>query len=241
VDVNGVGGPFVALAAGTASFLSPCVLPLVPVYVAQLAGASAGVSDSRRATFARAVAFVAGFSAVFIALGASVGLVGYALRDHLNTMAQGAGLLLIVFGLHQSGILRIPWLYRGFGIGAGAGNPRGYVGWAVVGGAVSIGWVPCVGPVLGGILTYAASSATVAKGALLLTFYSLGLAVPFLIAGLMAGSAGRVLKRMNRWIPVVEMASGVLLIAVGILVFTNRVTIFNRYFDFFGIGSNGGL
>ncbi len=240
MNVGGAFGPFVALAAGAVSFLSPCVLPLVPIYVAKLAGASGSVAATRRDTFARAVAFVAGFSLVFIALGASVGLVGYALRDHLGTFAQASGLLLIVLGLHQSGILRIPLLYRGFST-SGPSDPRGYIGWALVGGAVSVGWVPCVGPVLGSILTYAASSATVAKGALLLTFYSLGLALPFLAAGLAAGSAGAVLRRMHRWIPVVELVSGSLLIVAGILIFTNRLTILNQYFDVFGLGSSGGL
>ncbi len=240
MNVGGAFGPFVALAAGAVSFLSPCVLPLVPIYVAQLAGASGSVAATRRDTFARAVAFVAGFSLVFIALGASVGLVGYALRDHLGTFAQASGLLLIVLGLHQSGILRIPLLYRGFSA-SGPSDPRGYIGWVLVGGAVSVGWVPCVGPVLGSILTYAASSATVAKGALLLTFYSLGLALPFLAAGLAAGSAGAALRRMHRWIPVVELVSGSLLIVAGILIFTNRLTILNQYFDVFGLGSSGGL
>lgn len=242
MDVNGAFGPFVALAAGSVSFLSPCVLPLVPVYVAQLAGASAAstVPVSRGDTFARALAFVLGFSAVFIALGASVGLVGYALRDYLPALARAAGLLLIVLGLHQSGILRIPLLYRGFSAGS-AGHPRGCLGWAAVGGAVSIGWVPCVGPVLGSILTYAASSATVGKGALLLACYSLGLGVPFLAAGLLAGSAGTALRRMRRWVGVVEAVSGLLLIVAGILVFTDRVTLFNRFFDQFGLGTLGGL
>lgn len=243
MNVGGAFGPVVALAAGTVSFLSPCVLPLVPVYIAQLAGASAaGVAASRRATFGRSVAFVAGFSVVFIAMGASVGLIGYGLRDHLETLARVAGLLLIVLGLHQSRILPIPLLYRGFGAPGAAGNsPRGYAGWALVGGAVSIGWVPCVGPVLGSILTYAAGSATVGRGALLLTFYSLGLAVPFLLTGLMVGSATTAFKRLYRWMPAIELVSGIMLILAGILIFTNRWTILNRYFDVFGIGTSGGL
>lgn len=239
VDVTGVFGPLVALAAGAVSFLSPCVLPLVPIYVAQLAGASAaGAATARRDTLARSLAFVLGFSAVFIALGASVGLIGYALRDHLPTLARLAGLLLIALGLHQSGILRIPLLYRSLNVN-GPAAPRGYLGWALVGGAVSVGWVPCVGPVLGSILTFAASSATVGQGALLLTFYSMGLAVPFLVTGLLAGRAAAALTRARRWIPVVEVASGILLIVVGILIFTNRLTILNQYFDLFGLGATG--
>jgi cytochrome c-type biogenesis protein len=244
LEVNGAFGPFVALAAGAVSFLSPCVLPLVPVYVAQLAGTSSGTPDSRRETFFRAVAFVSGFSAVFIALGASVGLVGYALRDQLDTMARIAGLLLIVLGLHQSGIMRIPLLYRTFSTGAAQGSPRGYAGWAVIGGAVSIGWVPCVGPVLGSILTYAYSSATVGKGALLLSFYSLGLAIPFLLTGLMAGSAGRLIKRVRHLAPAIEIISGIVLIAVGILLFTGQLNLFFnrlRYLDPFGLSETTGL
>ena len=239
MDVNGAFGPLVALAAGTVSFLSPCVLPLVPIYVAQLAGAPAGDGEvARRETFVRALAFVIGFSVVFVVLGASVGLIGYAVRDHLGTLARVAGLVLIVLGLHQSTILRIPWLYRGWSVGSPS-EPRGYVGWALVGGAVSIGWVPCVGPVLGSILTYAASSATVGKGALLLSFYSLGLALPFLATGLLAGSAAPVFRRMRRWSTAVEVVSGILLIIAGILVFTNRLTLLNQYFDLFGLGEPG--
>jgi cytochrome c-type biogenesis protein len=239
MDVGGVFGPFVALAAGSVSFMSPCVLPLVPIYVAQLAGASAtGAAAGRRETFLRAVAFVLGFSTIFILLGASVGFVGALLRDHLDDLTRAAGLLLIVLGLHQSGILRIPLLYRGLHP-SGPARPAGYAGWALVGGAVSVGWVPCVGPVLGSILTLATAEGTAAQGALLLAFYSAGLAVPFLITGLLAGSAVHALHRAKRWLPVVEVVSGLLLIAAGILIFTNRLTILNQYFDLFGLGESG--
>ena len=245
MSVDGAFGPVVALAAGTVSFLSPCVMPLVPVYVAQMAGATvAGAAATRRDVLIRSLAFILGFSAVFIALGASVGLVGYALRDHLGTLAKVAGGLLIVLGLHQAGIVRIPLLYRGFGMGGSGGNPRGVAGWALVGGALAVTWVPCIGPVLGSILTLAGSSATVGKGALLLAFYSAGLGLPFLVTGLLAGRAGVALKRARRLIPVVEVVSGVVLIGAGILVFTNRWTLLNPYFqrlDIFGLGTSGGL
>jgi cytochrome c-type biogenesis protein len=243
VDVNSAFGPAIAVAAGVISFLSPCVLPLVPIYAAQMAGASAGSTASRRDTLLRCLSFVGGFSLMFIALGASVGLVSYALRDHIDDITRVAGLLLIVLGLHQAGIVRIPWLYRGFGGGSG-GNPRGYLGWALVGGAVSVSWVPCIGPTLASILELAAKSATVGKGALLLAFYSVGLGIPFLAVGLMAGSAGAAMKRLRGWIPVVEVVGGIVLIIAGILIFTNRLTSLNHYFeifDVFGIGQNGGL
>lgn len=246
MTVDGAFGPAVAVAAGTVSFLSPCVLPLVPIYAAQMAaGASTtAAAATRRMLLLRSIAFVLGFSLVFIALGASVGLVGGLLTDHKRTMAYVAGVVLIVLGLHQSGILRIPLLYRGLGIGGPSGNPRGYAGWALIGGAVSVGWVPCVGPALGSILGLATESATVGRGAFLLACYSLGLGIPFLIVGMMAGRAGAAIRRMRRIIPVVELASGALLILAGILVFTSQFTWFNGYFnrfDIFGIGTNGGI
>jgi cytochrome c-type biogenesis protein len=245
LNVDGAFGPAVAVAAGTVSFLSPCVLPLVPIYAAQMAGASTpgAAKVSRRDTALRCVSFIAGFSAVFVSLGASVGLGAYFLRDHIEELTRASGLILIVLGLHQSGIIRIPLLYRAFGGGSDT-RPHGYVGWAVVGGAVSISWVPCIGPALASILTLAAESATVAKGAVLLGFYSLGLGIPFLAVGLLAGSAGSTLKRMRGWMPVIELVSGIVLIIAGILIFTNEFTRLNRYFemfDIFGIGTDGGI
>ncbi len=246
MTVESAFGPAVALAAGAVSFLSPCVLPLVPIYAAQMAGATAGGAASRRDTFIRSLMFVLGFSAVFIVMGASAGFVGSLLVDHERTLAQVAGVILIAFGLHQSGIMRIPLLYRALG-GGGHGNPRGYTGWAIVGGGLAIAWLPCIGPTLGtilGMLVAGASKVTAVKGAVLLTFYSAGLAIPFLITGLLAGRMGAALKRLNRAIPAIELASGVVMIAAGVLILTNQLTMLNPYFerfDVFGIGSSGGL
>lgn len=248
MTVESAFGPAVALAAGAISFLSPCVLPLVPIYAAQMAGATAaGTVATRRDTFIRSLMFVLGFSTVFIVMGASAGFVGSLLVDHERTLAQIAGVTLIVFGLHQSGIMRIPLLYRALGGGGRGGNPRGYAGWAVVGGGLAIAWLPCIGPTLGTILSMlvaGASKVTALKGAVLLTFYSAGLAIPFMITGLLAGRMGAALKRMNRAIPVVELVSGVVMIIAGVLIFTNQLTLLNPYFerfDIFGIGSSGGL
>lgn len=267
MSVNGSLAPLVAFLAGLLSFVSPCVLPLVPVYLAQLAGttASMGTSPSaRRVTFLHAVSFVIGFSLIFVALGASLGLIGAGMRDHQRLLAQIAGVLIIIMGLHLTGIVRIPWLYRTYTVslpgtatsGGGATTavsgsgvlvvsppvrPVDFGRSALIGAGFAIGWTPCIGPVLGSILGFAAAQGTVAKGALLLVFYSAGLGVPFLIAGLAVGTVTGYLKRLNRYLPAIEIASGVLLIVAGILLFTNRMTMFNQYFDFFGIGSNGGL
>ncbi len=269
MSVNGAFAPLIAFLAGLLSFVSPCVLPLVPVYLAQLAGTAASMGTTphaRRITFLHAVSFVVGFSLVFVALGASVGLIGAGLRDHTRLIEQVAGVMIIIMGLHLTGIIRIPLLYRTYTVpvpapsspGGGvavatapaatatllsppAVRPIDFGRSALVGAGFAFGWTPCVGPVLGSILGFATASGTAGKGALLLVFYSAGLGVPFLAAGLAVGTASRYMKRLNRFLPAIEFASGVLLIVAGILLFTNRMTIFNQYFDFFGIGSNGGL
>ena len=243
-----VGGPFgfgVAFLAGMLSCLSPCVLPLVPAYLSHLAGVSVqgGVGGGPGAmamaapssAFSHALAFVAGFSFVFVVLGASVGLAGFYLRDQLPTLTRVAGVLVILFGLQMSGLVRIPLLSRTleFRVGNGRG---GYAQSFLVGSAFSIGWTPCIGPVLGSILTLAYTSATVAQGAYLLLFYAAGLGTPFLLMGLGLGSARAFLKRINPYLPFIEIVSGGLLVFVGILLFANQLTLFNRYFDFFGLG-----
>lgn len=260
MSIDGLFGPFVAFLAGLLSFLSPCVLPLVPVYIAQMAG-NAATSDgaaSRRVTFLHAASFVAGFSFVFIALGASVGLIGYGLKDHQRDLAVIAGVFIIVMGMHLTGLLRIPALYRTYAVPVGAGAGGGSVSmgggsgggrgrWAslgygrssLVGAGFALGWTPCIGPVLGSILTLAQAQGTVARAILLLAFYSLGLGVPFLVTGMAIGSVTAYLKRLNRYLPAIEVGSGALLIFVGVLLIAGRMTMFNSYFDHFGRLSRG--
>lgn len=243
-----------AFAAGILSFLSPCVLPLVPAYLAHLTGTTGYIEgpEHRRETIANAASFVLGFTAVFTLLGVSVGLFGYIIRDNLPTFERIAGLFLIIMGLNLIGIIRIPWLYRTYalqtaagplpaGPGAGGGVPR--VGWDRaatyaksfgVGSAFSVGWTPCIGPVLGAILTLAASSNTVARGGYLLLVYSLGLGVPFLITAFAFVPVTAFLRRIRGALPALEMATGAMVVLVGVLVFSDRLTVFNRYFDFFG-------
>ena len=235
MDVTGIGGPLVAFAAGLVSFLSPCVLPLVPVYLLQMAGTASGTFGGRRVTFAHALSFVAGFSVVFILLGASAGLFSFFVQDNLRTLSRIAGVILIIFGLHLAGVIRIPWLARTYQADLPGSRRRGYIGSALIGASFSIGWTPCVGPVLGSILTLAATTSTAAQGAALLAFYSLGLGVPFLITGFLAAEATALFKRFNRFLPAVELAGGGLLVIAGILVFTDRFTFFNQMFDRLGI------
>jgi len=235
---------------------------LVPVYIAQMAG-NAATSDgtaSRRVTFTHAASFVAGFSLVFIALGASVGLIGYGLKDHQRDLAVVAGVFIIVMGMHLTGLLRIPALYRTYAVpvgagagggsvsmGGGSGNGGGRGRWAslgygrssLVGAGFALGWTPCIGPVLGSILTLAQAQGTVARAILLLVCYSLGLGVPFLVTGIAVGSVTAYLKRINRFLPAIEVGSGALLIFVGVLLIAGRMTMFNSYFDHFGRLSRG--
>jgi cytochrome c-type biogenesis protein len=240
VDVESVWGPGVAVLAGLLSFLSPCMLPLVPVYVAHLAGSTdqSLVGAARRNdAFFHSLSFVLGFSIIFIILGASVGFVGFVIQDQLPTLTRIAGVALIVMGLHLIGILRIPFLYRTFELNAGATRGVGYGRSFLVGSTFSVGWTPCIGPILGAILTLAAASGTVWKGTMLLAFYSIGLGIPFIATGLMLGTATASLKKLNRFLPAFEVVGGVLVIVVGALIFLDRLTIFNQYFDFFGFGS----
>jgi cytochrome c-type biogenesis protein len=179
---------FIAAGAGLLSFASPCVVPLVPGYLGYLSGTTVGVqktvdeqmrrASQRRRVLAHALAFVLGFTLVFTALGASVGLIGYAVRDFLPYIQKAGGLVLIAFGLHAMGVITLPLLYREMRLDARIGPQRwGYLSSVIIGAIFGAGWTPCVGVVLSGILTLAAASATVSKGAGLLLAYSLGLGV----------------------------------------------------------------
>ncbi|HEY8491033.1 MAG TPA: cytochrome c biogenesis protein CcdA [Dehalococcoidia bacterium] len=242
MDVSGPVGPVLAVWAGVVSVASPCVLPLVPVYLAHLAGTSVaeGADGSARwRNLSHALAFVVGFSVVFVVLGASVGLAGYVLRDHVPTLSRAAGVLLIFFGLHVAGILKIPALQRTYEVDLGRRRRAGYVRSFLIGAAFSLGWTPCVGPILGGILTLAYTSATVWHGTLLLVFYSAGLALPFLLAGLALDRSTAAIRRVRPLLPVLSGVSGALLVAGGVLIFLGEFTVLNQYLDFFGLGARG--
>lgn len=221
----GFGGAFVA---GLLSFLSPCVLPLVPPYLCFVAGMSmeelsgdAEPGASRNVAFA-AFAFVLGFMTVFVALGASASLVGQLVADHLTVLSYVAGAAIIVMGLHFLGVVRIPLLYREARFHPAA-RPAGLIGAYVIGLAFAFGWTPCVGPVLAAILFIAGSEETAAQGAALLTFYGLGIGIPFLLAALFAGPFMRFATRFHRHVATVEKTMGALLVVTGVLFITGSM------------------
>ncbi|WP_333822439.1 cytochrome c biogenesis CcdA family protein [Pinisolibacter sp.] len=215
-------------AAGVLSFVSPCVLPLVPPYLAYIAGASldelesSGFDRARRRIFGSALAFVAGFSTVFVTLGASASVFGQLVREHLNTLAIVAGLAIIVMGLHFLGAFRIPLLFREARVHVDR-KPAGAVGAYVVGLAFGFGWTPCIGPVLAAILGVAASRDTVGQGALLLAIYAAGLGVPFLAAAAFSQPFLRLMSRFRAHMPLVEKITGGLLVLTGIAFLTGGI------------------
>ncbi len=227
-------GVAVAFSAGLFSFLSPCVLPLFPSYLSFITGMSVdrlttevGTSERTRA-LAHSVAFVAGFTAVFVALGASFSAAGQFLMDYRDWIRIAGGALIIVFGLYIAGVLRIGLFGRSAQI-AIRSKPAGYAGSFAVGLTFAIGWTPCVGPVLGSILTLAGSDKTVREGVALLLAYSAGLGLPFLLFSVALGGFLRFFKRYRPLIPIVERAAGVLLVAVGVLVVTNYYIVLNSW------------
>ena len=215
-------GLVVAFTAGLLSFLSPCVLPLIPSYATFITGMSLDELQSeggrsRRTVLTHGLLFVLGFSAVFILLGASATFLGALLAYASRWVEMVGGALLVLFGLYLLGALRLPGASREWRVQL-ANKPVGYLGTALVGVAFGAGWTPCIGPILGGILTVAATRGSVAEGMGLLAVYSAGLAVPFLLSTLLIERFLAGFKRFRRYLPWVSRASGVLLIGVGILL-----------------------
>jgi cytochrome c-type biogenesis protein len=217
-------GPLVAFAAGLLSFLSPCVLPLVPSYIGFLTGMTLEeMGDRRHWAFWHALAFVSGFSLVFVALGAGATALGSTLNYHQQTIARIGGVLVILFGIYSLGFVRFGFIERERRMHLDR-KPVGFLGSLLVGMAFAAGWTPCLGPILSGILTLALTEEGVSRGMLLLGAYSAGLAVPFLVAALALDRFRSWFQRFRRWIPWVQRASGVLLIVVGILLVTGQFT-----------------
>jgi cytochrome c-type biogenesis protein len=221
-----------ALLAGLVSFLSPCVLPLVPPYLVYLAGTSLErladddpKTGSQQQTTTAALLFVLGFSTVFVALGASASVIGAVVRAWSYHLAMVAGVVIIVMGLHFLGLLRIPFLMRTQRIEVA--RPVGLWGAYVMGLAFAFGWTPCIGPILAAILAVAASEATVTKGAGLLAVYSAGLGIPFILAAFFVQPFARFLARFRRHIMHVERAMGALLVVTGIAFLTGSITTFS--------------
>ena len=216
----------VAFSGGLLSFFSPCVLPLVPAYLANLAGVTAIDPQTRKSylpALFHSLSFVLGFSLIFIILGASVGLIGTSITAYSVLLRQIAGGLIIAFGVFLIAAFKLPWLNYEKRLNTTAGSNPGYLRSIGIGAAFALGWTPCIGPILGAILTLAWSSQTAAEGALLLTIYSLGLGIPFIILGLVWGTIMPLWKSINRYLWVISIVSGVLLIIVGILMLTGNL------------------
>ena len=219
-----------AFLAGIISFLSPCVLPLVPPYLIYLTGATieraaSDQASSKRAVMMSAVMFVLGFATVFVALGASASLIGGFIRAWSAQLSIAAGVVIIIMGLHFLGLTRIAFLMREGRITAP--KPVGLWGSYVMGLAFAFGWTPCIGPILAAILSVAAAEATVAKGAFLLAIYSAGLGIPFLLAAFMIEQFSSLLSRLKRHLDTVERAMGVLMVLTGIGFLTGSMSTFS--------------
>lgn len=216
----GVG---LALLGGLVSFFSPCVLPVIPAYFSFLVGSSVEGEVSRRLLLIRALFFVLGFSTIFILLGASASALGHLIRGYRPLLSRLGGAVVIVFGLQMIGVLRIPWLMMERRVhldnSGSAGGGRSFL----LGLSFAAGWTPCIGPVLSGILFMAGSSGGIGKASLLLAVYSLGLAVPFLIFGLLAGRAALWIRKSGRIVQIVQIGGGAILVLIGIALLFDRL------------------
>lgn len=225
----------IALGAGLVSFLSPCVLPLFPSYLSLITGTSLTELEApqdkqrvRRAVIGSSLAFIAGFSAIFIALGASFSLVGRMLLIYQDYLRIAGGILIIAFGIIITGMVKIPALARYYQPSFGE-NPTGLIGTGLVGATFAIGWTPCVGPILGAILLLASTQETVRAGVVMLVAYSAGLAIPFFLSALAVNAFFTFFRAFRRYIQIVHIGAGVILIAVGFLLVTDYFTILNAY------------
>jgi cytochrome c-type biogenesis protein len=232
---------FAAFGAGVLSFISPCVLPLVPGYISFVSGVSfdqmqaadaASRAATRRQMLITSLAFVLGFSLVFISLGASATAIGHLLRHQKTILERIAGVVIVIFGLHLAGVFRIKWLDKDTRVQT-SGRPASPIGAFLVGLAFAFGWTPCIGPILGGILAIAGSKNSVGEGVGLLAVYSAGLGIPFLATSLAIDRFFIASKRIRKYYKPIEIASGALLVVLGLLIFTNRFTVLSNYFSKF--------
>jgi cytochrome c-type biogenesis protein len=232
-----------AFIAGLASFLSPCVFALVPAYVGYLggrsvayAGGGTGQTAERWVTFSHGLAFVIGFSFVFVLLGVAASALGGIFYDLREWLTKIGGIVVVVFGLHMTGIVTIPFLNYDLRPQSAPDRNRGYFSSALMGVFFSAGWSPCVGPVLGAILTFALNGGSVSQGAAMLTFYSAGLAIPFLLASIGVGWVTETLKRYGKIMHYVERGMGVVLIVIGVMLFLGTFETLARFGFFIDFG-----
>jgi cytochrome c-type biogenesis protein len=231
-----------AAGAGFLSFVSPCVLPLLPAYLGYMTGLTAEelqgpqAASQRAHILGRSVAFVVGLSLVFAALGGTASAVGQVLLKNQTIILRIAGLLVVLLGLHTLGLIRIPFLYQERRLALG-GTDGSYVGALLLGAAFAAGWTPCIGPFLAGLLALASQEQTVGQGMLLLFVYGLGLGIPFVLAGLALGSSLRMLRAVKAQMHLLEIVSGLLLVGMGLLIFSDRLSLISAWLtNVFGIG-----
>ena len=231
-----------AAGAGFLSFVSPCVLPLLPAYLGYMTGLTADELQRPQAPAVRAhilgrsLAFVVGLSLVFAALGASASVVGQVLLRNQTIILRIAGLLVVLLGLHTLGLIRIPFLYQERRLSVG-GTDGTYLGALLLGAAFAAGWTPCIGPFLAGLLALASQEQTVGQGMLLLFVYGLGLGVPFVLAGLALGASLRLLSAVKARMQALEIVSGFLLVGMGLLIFSDRLSLISAWLTtVFGLG-----
>lgn len=229
-----------AFLAGLASFLSPCVLSLVPAYIGYLGGRSAAVAqdekENRWLTFSHGVAFVIGFTIVFVLLGIATSAIGGILYDLRSWLTKIGGIVVIIFGLHMTHIIRIQFLEYDLRPQSQPDRQRGYISSALMGVFFSAGWSPCVGPVLGAILTLSLSGGSISQGAILLLAYSAGLAIPFLLAALGVGWVTTIIRKYGKVMYYTEIVMGVILIIVGIMLFLGTFESLARFGFFIDFG-----
>jgi Cytochrome c biogenesis protein len=223
-----------AFSAGLASFLSPCVLPLVPAYISYITDSASQEQTSEKSklyVLYRALAFVVGFSVIFIIMGASITSLGKIFIKNQLVFKKIAGFLVFIFGIHMTGIFKIKFFYyeKKF---LSFKSTNSALGAVFMGMAFAAGWTPCVGPILSSILLYAGSLETINKGVLLLSVYSLGLGVPFILTALAIKSLWIKLKGLNKYLWLISVFSGILMIIMGILIFTNKMGLLSQYFNF---------
>jgi cytochrome c-type biogenesis protein len=226
---------FAAFFAGLLSFISPCVLPLIPVYLGYLSGSTITGDEPppRKLVFTHALLFVGGFTLVFVIFGAFAGLLGSVLFTLTDYMVWIGGILLIVFGLHVLGVITIPIFNQQKRMEYGQGQAPSYVRSGLIGMTFAAGWTPCIGPILGVILTLGLSSQNVGLATFYLFVYSMGLAIPFLVTAWLLTAATSRLKKLNRYMPVIERVSGAFIIIVGVLLLTGSFTYLNTIFNQF--------
>ncbi|HEX7287216.1 MAG TPA: cytochrome c biogenesis protein CcdA [Candidatus Angelobacter sp.] len=228
--------PIAAFFAGVVSFLSPCVLPLVPGYISMISGASVEELQSQdrkllRTVLLHSIMFIVGFTVVFVILGAAATSLGHLFKIYRKQLTWVAGAVIIVLGLHLTGIFKIKALYADKRLHS-VGGGKSPLGAFVVGFAFAFGWTPCIGPILAGILTAASNAETVNRGILLLFIYSMGLAIPFLLTSIGINGFLGFYGKFRRHLHAVEVLSGVLLIAFGVLIMTRHFTVLSGYLGF---------